>query len=343
MISFAWPWLFLILPAPWAIRQLMPPASEAQGAALKIPFFDDTRSLGWKGDRGSGRSLDRLIVWIAWLALVSAAARPELVGDTVPLPVGGRDLVLAIDISGSMQQLDISPDGERTTRLGVVKSVAGDFIERRRGDRIGLVLFGSRAYVQTPLTFDRTTVSTMLQEAVIGLAGKQTAIGAAIGLALKRMRESKNTNRVLVLLTDGANTGGTMAPVRAAELAAIEGLRIYTIGIGAERVSIDSQSGKQSVTPANDLDENTLFAIADITGGAYFRAGNSDSLEKIYLRLDQLEPTKDEQNVFRPTLSLYPWPLALALLISVAICLRRLPWFLLKRRWWARRNQASAT
>ena len=337
MISFAWPWLFVILPVPWLARRLIPPASEAQGAALRIPFFNDVRSLGWKGDRGSGRTLDRLIVWVAWLALVCAAARPELVGEAVPLPVGGRDLVLAIDISGSMQQLDFSGDGQSKTRLGVVKTVAGDFIERRTGDRIGLVLFGSRAYLQTPLTFDRNTVGVMLQEAAVGLAGKQTAIGDAIGLSLKRLRESNNSNRVLILLTDGANTGGTMAPVRAAELAANDGMRIYTIGIGAERMGIDAQTGATIITPATDLDENTLFTIADLTGGAYFRAGDSRSLEKIYQRLDQLEPTRDEQNVFRPTLSLFPWPLALALLISAGIALRRLPWFLVYRRWRARR------
>lgn len=336
MISFAWPWLFLLLPAPWLVRRLIPPASDAQGAALRIPFFNDVRALGWKGDRGSGRALERIIVWIAWFALVSAAARPELIGEAVPLPVGGRDLVLAIDISGSMQQLDFSGDGRRNTRLGVVKLVAGDFIERRTGDRIGLVLFGSRAYLQTPLTFDRRTVGAMLQEAVVGLAGKQTAIGDAIGLSLKRLRESNNSNRVLILLTDGANTGGTMAPVRAAELAANDGMRIYTIGIGAERMSIDAQTGATIITPATDLDENTLFTIADLTGGAYFRAGDTRSLEKIYQRLDELEPTQDEQNVFRPTLSLFPWPLGLALLISTGIALRRLPWLLAYRRWKAR-------
>lgn len=343
MIDFAWPWLFLVLPAPWVVRHLIPPASSAQGAALKIPFFRDVLSLGWKGDRGNVRYLDRWIVWIAWLALVSAAARPELVGDAVPLPVGGRDLVLAIDISGSMAQLDFSPDGERTSRLGVVKSIAGDFIERRSGDRIGLVLFGSRAYVQTPLTFDRTTVTLMLKDAAIGLAGKQTAIGDAIGLTLKRLRKSKNAERVLVLLTDGANTGGTMAPVRAAELSASEGLRIYTIGIGAQSIDVDENSGAQSITPASDLDENTLFAIADLTGGAYFRAGDSESLEKIYQRLDELEPTKDVQSVFRPTLTLYPWPLSVALLISIVICVRRLPWFLVYRRWRVQRSSITAT
>ena len=341
MISFAWPWLLLILPAPWLARRLLPPASETQGAALRVPFFEHLRSLGWKGDRGSGRSLDRLIVWLAWIALVAAAARPQLVGEALPLPVGGRDLVLAIDISGSMEQLDFSGDGRRTTRLRVVKEVAGDFIERRTGDRIGLVLFGSRAYVQTPLTFDRNTVGIMLREATVGLAGKQTAIGDAIGLAIKRLRKSDNTNRVLILLTDGANTGGTMEPVRAAELAANEGLRIYTIGIGAERISLTGQSGTKVLTPASDLDENSLFTIADLTGGAYFRAGDTRSLEKIYQRLDELEPTEDEQNVFRPTRSLFTWPLALALLISIGICFRRLPWWLVYRRWRARRGAAN--
>ena len=137
MISFAWPWLFLALPAPWLAQRLLPPAVGAQGAALRIPFFNQIRTLSWRRDRGDVRSLSRLIVWVAWIALVTAAARPDLVGDAAPLSVGARDLVLAIDISGSMEQLDFSADGKRNTRLGVVKRVAGDFIARRTGDRLG--------------------------------------------------------------------------------------------------------------------------------------------------------------------------------------------------------------
>ena len=341
MIGFAWPWVLLVLPLPWLFRRLLPPAPFTQGAALRVPFMDDIRSLSWRGDRGGVKSINKYAVWFAWLALVTAAARPEFVGEAVPLPVGGRDLVLAVDISGSMEQADFSIRGQRVTRLGVVKAVASDFIERRQGDRLGLVLFGARAYLQTPLTFDRKTVAAMLQEAEIGLAGKQTAIGDAIGLALKRMRKSEKKERVLILLTDGANTGGTMSPLRAAQLAANDGLRIYTIGIGSEKVSVDPVFGTRVINPASDLDENTLFAIADVTRGAYFRAGDTESLQRIYDRLDELEPMIDETNVFRPTRTLYVWPLGLALLISVGLALRRLPWFVFFRTWHRRAAEAS--
>jgi len=264
-------------------------------------------------------------MWIAWLALVLAAAKPEYVADAIETPVSGRDLVLAIDISGSMERPDFTVNRQKVSRLSVVKYVASEFVKRRAGNRLGLVLFGARAYLQTPLTFDRDTIVAMLGEAEIGLAGKQTAIGDAIGLSVKRMRQAEQTERVLILLTDGANTTGAMAPRRAAQLAARDGLRIYTIGIGADQVR-NTIFGTLELQASADLDERTLTDIAETTGGKYFRASDTESLQRIYRELDRLEPLEFDDQVFRPTRSLYYWPLALALCLSVWLALRRIRW-----------------
>lgn len=323
-MSFAWPWIFVLLPLPLAARRALPHADTHAGAALKVPFFNDLLWLAGAAAGSSPHKHRHWVMWIAWLALISAAARPQSVAEAVTLEMNGRDLVLAVDISGSMEQPDFDVRGRRATRLGVVKTVAGRFLARRKGDRIGLILFGARAYLQTPLTFDTNTVATMLEEAEIGLAGKQTAIGDAIGLALKRMRESEQTDRVLILLTDGANTAGTVSPLRAARLAALEGLRIYTIGIGAERVTVSSLLGTRVINPSADLDETTLKEIARVTGGMYFRAADTQSLKQIYQRLDELEPTSSDDNVFRPVHALYYWPLAVAFALSLALAAPRL-------------------
>jgi Ca-activated chloride channel family protein len=204
-------------------------------------------------------------------------------------------------------------------RLQATQQVAGDFIEQRVGDRIGLILFGQQAYLQTPLTFDRKTVQQLLQEAVIGLAGKETAIGDAIGLAVKRLRDHPVDSRVLILLTDGANTAGEVSPLKAAELAAQAGLKIYTIGIGADELLVRSLFGTRRVNPSQDLDEKTLTAIAETTGGRYFRARHLEELQQIYQLLDRLEPVNEDAQYFRPRHALYPWPLAGALLLALAL------------------------
>jgi Ca-activated chloride channel family protein len=241
--------------------------------------------------------------------------------------VSGRDLLLAVDISGSMRSEDMVLDGLQSTRLQMVQAVAGDFIQRREGDRIGLILFGSRAYLQTPLTFDRTTVQTLLNEAEIGLAGKETAIGDAIGLAVKRLRELPATsNRVLVLLTDGANNAGEVDPLRAAELAVQLDLRIYTIGVGADEMMIEGLLGANRINPSADLDEGLLQEIAARTGGRYFRARATQELEQIYQLLNALEPITVDEEVYRPVRELYPWPLGAALVLSALLALARPSW-----------------
>jgi Ca-activated chloride channel family protein len=203
-------------------------------------------------------------------------------------------------------------------RLTAVKQVAGEFIERRAGDRIGLILFGDRAYVQAPLTFDRRTVHTLLQETFLGLAGKRTAIGDAIGLAVKRLQDNAQ-QRILILMTDGANTAGELQPIKAAELAQQAGLKIYSIGIGSDAVQRRTLFGSFTINPSSEMDEQTLTAIADTTGGRYFRAHDTAELAEIYRILDELEPVEVEQQSFRPTRALFYWPLALAFLLSLLL------------------------
>ena len=328
MIHLAWPWALLALPLPWLVMRGLPPAPVNDGPALRVPFLEEVLALG--NEPSQRKSLQRrwlkMAPWLAWLLLVFAATQPQWLGEPVALPVSGRDLLMAVDISGSMASEDFMLDGHAANRLQVVKAAARTFIERRAGDRLGLILFGSQAYRQTPLTFDRNTVATLLNEAVIGLAGEKTAIGDAIGLALKRLRAAGTKDRVLILLTDGANTAGEVAPRQAAELAAKEGLRIYTIGLGAKPMRRDTFFGPQVINPSADLDEATLKAIAEITGGRYFRATDTESLESIYQELDRLEPTTHDTEYFRPHQSLFIWPLSLALVISILLAARRLSW-----------------
>jgi Ca-activated chloride channel family protein len=228
--------------------------------------------------------------------------------------------MLAIDLSGSMQTRDFELSGQPVDRLTATKVIARDFIARREGDRVGLILFGAQAYLQTPLTFDRKTVNQFLSEAVIGLAGKETAIGDAIGLAVKRLQHVKNaSDLVLILLTDGVNTAGALKPKEAVKLAKKIGLRIYTIGMGADSMAVRSFFGTQMVNPSADLDEAMLQSIADETGGKYFRAKDTQGLQKIYAMIDKLEPVARDSKTFRPVRSLLVYPLAISFALLLLI------------------------
>lgn len=327
MWSLAWPWVLLALPLPLLARALLRPATEAQEAGLRVPSFKGFVVLTNRSD------MERLLNWrvwvavIAWVLLVLAAARPERIGDEIDVPVSGRNLMLAVDLSGSMDAKDFELGNRRVDRLTATKAVASDFIERRKGDRIGLILFGERAYLQVPLTLDRETVKILLLESFIGLAGEKTAIGDAITLAVKRIhdQEAAGEEQVLILLTDGANTAGEIDPLKAAELAQQIGLRIYTIGIGAEEMVVPSiTGGLRRVNPSSDLDEATLTAIADLTSGQYFRAKDTAGLQEIYRLLDDLEPVDEPEAGFRPVKSSYYWPLAGAFALSLFLCVSSL-------------------
>ncbi|HEC57943.1 hypothetical protein LCGC14_2067380 [marine sediment metagenome] len=327
MIHFEWPWLLLALPLPLLVRWLLPAQTPVEQAALKVPFLDD---LGTAETTkvSSDKQWPLILASIAWVLLVVATSRPQWLGEPIEQAISGRDLMLAVDVSGSMQQEDFVINKRQVDRLTATKQVATQFIERRSGDRVGLILFGTTAYVQTPLTFDHKTVATLLDEAFIGITDDKpaTSIGDAIGLAVKRMEDQQANTHVLILLTDGANTAGEISPLQAADLAASHQLKIYTIGIGADEMIVRSLFGAQRVNPSLDLDEKTLTAIADKTGGQYFRARNTEELEKIYTLLDQLEPVEKDKQYFRPLSELYPWPLGLALFIAAIVSIRRLRW-----------------
>lgn len=322
-IELAWPWMLLALPLP-LLAMALPAARSAQPPALRFPFAAALPGLPASASpRGSRMRL--ALALLAWLLLVIAAARPQAVGETLHLPVSGRSLMLAVDISGSMRTPDMGSGLRSESRLDAVKQVAGDFIQRRAGDRLGLILFGDQAYVQVPLTLDRKTVRTLLDEAQIGLAGQQTAIGDAIGLGIKRLREEPAGNRVLILLTDGASNAGNVDPLKAADLAAAAGVRIYTIGVGADEHVASGPFGLPQLV-GGGLDEDTLKAIARKTGGRYFRAADRHSLQQIYALLDQIEPLSKDSRSWRPVHELYLWPLAAALLLSVFLALPLAGW-----------------
>jgi Ca-activated chloride channel family protein len=324
MWSLAWPWAIIALPLPLIFRYLLPEAKGLSEAGLRVPNIDSFATLK---DRSGTEQLLNWRFWIAalaWMLLVLAAARPERIGEELDVPVAGRNLMLAVDLSGSMDQKDFELVGRRVDRLTATKAVASDFIERREGDRIGLILFGERAYLQVPLTLDRETVNILLMEAFIGLAGEKTAIGDAITLAVRRVHEQKKDegDQVLVLLTDGANTAGEVQPLKAAQLAQQVGLRIYTIGIGAEQLEVSSLiGGRRRINPSADLDEATLTQIAQLTGGRYFRATDTASLQDIYKLVDELEPVVEPESGFRPVKSYYYYPLGLAVLLVTLMSL----------------------
>lgn len=309
--SFAWPWMFACLPLPYLVWRFAPVASH--GGAIRVPFFELLEAS--TGDhRQSATWMRAVVVATCWVLLVSAAARPQWVGDLERIPASGRNLMLAVDLSGSMKVEDLELDGHQVDRLTVVRLLGSDFLERRVGDRVGLILFGSQAYLQAPLSFDRATVGTLLAESFIGIAGERTAIGDAIGLAIKSLRLEQAEHRVLVLLTDGANTAGSVDPREAARLAATAGLRIHTVGIGASSMRVNSLFGAREINPSAELDEAMLRDIAGTTGGQYFRADTSAALEEVYDLLDTIEPVPQTDRDARRVEEVFHWPLSVVAL-----------------------------
>lgn len=325
MLTFASPWVFLLLILPLLPRYLLPAAKIEQQSGLRFAFFAQVSQLPTSDDVATRLSFLRTAVaCLIWLLLIIAAAGPRWLGEPVAIPQTGRDLLLAVDLSGSMELPDMEINGKKINRLQAIKYIAQDFINKRQGDRMGLILFGTRAYLRTPLTYDRQTVNAMLQDASISLAGPKTAIGDAIGLAIKQLLKQPESSRILILLTDGANNSGHVAPIEAAKLAAKNNIKIYTIGFGADRMMVPGVFGQRQINPSADLDETTLQQIADLTGGHYFRAKDTGSLQAIYAQLNKIEPISTDQIVFRPIHPLYPWPLGTALLISVCLALSRI-------------------
>jgi Ca-activated chloride channel family protein len=319
MITFAWPWLLLLLPLPLLVYWLPKKRSNRTSAALVIPKLLSNISVNITTQTSKKSPL--MVLILCWLLTVLALSQPEWLGDAIDIPTEGREMMIAVDLSGSMQIEDMSLNGSAVNRLDMLKVVLGDFIERRIGDRLGLILFADDAYMQTPMTFDRKTVKQMLDESVLGLVGRKTAIGDAIALAVKRFDAKQESNKILLLLTDGQNTAGKITPEQALELAVARDITIYTIGIGADVMLQKSLFGTRRVNPSSELDERTLTMLAKQTGGKYFRAKDSQGMELIYSLLDQLEPVEQDQQQMRPLTALFYWPLSLALLLSTVYLL----------------------
>ncbi len=314
MFEFSWWWSFLLIPLPLLLYFILPAARDSDSTALRTSLFSRWQNFTQHGASARGSWIHLLLSTLLWLCLLTAIARPQWIGEPVELPATGRDLMISMDISGSMDAQDLQLNGNPASRLWVVKHILSDFIERRDGDRLGLILFGENAYLQTPLTFDLKTISLMLLETEIGLAGaSKTAIGDGIGLAVKRLKERPAENRVLILLTDGQNNAGALDPIEAAKLAKHAGIKIYTIGVGADELVINDIFGRRKVNPSEELDEETLIAIAEMTAGKYFRARDEQELKQIYTELDKLEPVEEEGEIFRPIKELYYFPLLIGL------------------------------
>jgi Ca-activated chloride channel family protein len=331
MIGFEWWWGLLLLPLPWLARRFLPTAENRQ-LALAVPLLQGqriaTQSVRRSSCRGAG-----LFLWAFWICLVLAASRPFWLGEPISRTVSGRDLMLAVDISGSMNEADMTINAQAASRIEVLKLVVGQFIERRQGDRLGLILFGTNAYTYVPLTFDLDTLGQLLADISTGLAGRHTAIGDAIGVAMKSMHEQRHRHKVLILVTDGSNTAGFENPIVAAQAAAQQGLTIYSIGIGTDAETLAKIYGLQSIPTGVALNERVLSRIAEVTNGRYFRATNLAALEQIYFELDKLEPLDYEYQSQLPRHELYLLPLAVGLL-SVLI-------YLLHGIWQARSSRAS--
>ncbi|SFW73774.1 Ca-activated chloride channel family protein [Luteibacter sp. UNCMF366Tsu5.1] len=308
--EFAWPWLFLALPLPWLLRRVLRPVKPAQALNLPQPGLALVQASLAKAPFAA-----TLLLVLAWVCLVVAAARPQQLGPPEPQRRSGRAMMLAVDLSGSMSLGDMQLAGRDVTRFAAVEAIAGDFIDRRAGDQLGLILFGSQAYLVTPLTYDLDAVRAQLHGAVVGLPGRETAIGDALAVAVKRLADMPEQARVVVLLTDGVNNAGSIAPREAARAAKAAGVRVYTIGIGANAMRVPDFFGSRVVNPSADLDVGMLTDIANQTGGRFFRATDTSELADAYRAIDTLEPVPQQGAALRPHVELFRWPLLAACLL----------------------------
>jgi Ca-activated chloride channel family protein len=308
MYELAYPWALLLLGLPLCMR-LVPPYRETRDS-VRVPFFDKLVELSAQ-DPGSGATIlrrdriQRFLVGLMWLCLVLAAAKPQWVGPPIEQQKSGRDLMLAVDLSGSMQTRDfVLPDGAAVDRLTAVKHVLLELADQRASDRLGLIVFGSAAYLQTPFTDDHTVWKQLLGETEIGMAGQSTVFGDAIGLAIKLFKESDAQKRVLIVLTDGNDTGSTVPPIDAAKVAAAYNIRIYSIAVGDP-----AAAGEEA------LDIDTIARVGEITGGQHFQANNQEELQRAYQTIAGLEPQLYETVSFRPRQSLHWLPIGIALVL----------------------------
>lgn len=313
MITLAAPWALALLPLPLLVRRLFPEHREERDA-VRSPFVGVLAELlGEQPQPGAvilrRRRLQAGLFVAVWVLLVAALANPQWIGEPVTRTVPTRDLLLAVDLSGSMEVADFhNPDGVALTRLDAVKQVLDEFLARREGDRVGLIFFGTAAFVQAPFTEDLEVCALLLDEAQARMAGPKTALGDALGLAITVFEESVVQDRVLILLTDGNDTGSTVPPARAASIAAARGITVHTVAVGDP-----SAAGEEP------LDEEALRDIARLTGGVHAHAGDLRELDAVYVRLDALDVREIETQSHRPQASLFHWPLLALLLLTLAL------------------------
>ncbi|MEZ9233328.1 VWA domain-containing protein [Vibrio amylolyticus] len=318
-IEFVWWWAVFLLPLPFIIYRFAPPVKVA--APIQLPYLPNSTS-----NMAPKQRLLRILSALIWISLITALSRPVWYGEPVTYQPEHRDLMLVVDLSGSMSQKDMKQGqgDDYVDRLSAVKHVLSDFISNRHGDRIGLVVYADHAYLQTPLTLDRHTVSDQLNQTVLGLIGSQTAIGDGIAVATKTFVNSDAPQRVMILLSDGGNNAGVLDPMEAAKIAKKFDTTIYTVGVGAGEMVVKEFFMTRKVNTAHDLDEVTLQNIADLTGGQYFRARDSQDLASIYDTINQLEPVSEAVQTWRPQTEWFTYPLALSLILSLfVIVLRR--------------------
>lgn len=327
MLEFIWPWAFLALPLPLLIYRFLPRAPR-QEAALQVPFYQQALRLRSDGSHRSGRRLLMLSLCILiWLLVVIATSRPQWAGDPRQLSVTGRDMMLVLDMSGSMEARDMFLDNTQLSRFRVMKEVVSDFAGNRQGDRLGIILFSRFAYILTPMTFDLNSIVGMIRDLDIGVIDESaTAIGDGIGLAVKPLREKPENNRVMILLTDGVNNSGELTPDQAARLAETEGVRVHIVGLASDQFARQSAFIRSRGSSVNsEIDDAAMTRVAEMTGGRYFRARTLEDLVEIYDELDRIEPIEQDEQTFRPVKALFHWPLGTALVLSFLMALMVTP------------------
>lgn len=282
MINLDWPWVLLLLPLPIFIRLLRADSTEID---IRVPTALGKALNEVSTKHNSIIDVRWALLWASWISLLVALSQPWHPGDTVVQPVSGRAISIVVDVSGSMERKDFTLNGQTLNRLAVVKKVASEFISNRQGDRVSLVLYGKQAFIASPLTFDLNSVISILNSAGIGMAGRSTAIGDAIGLSIQTLSSDPSTQKAIVLLSDGTNNAGSVEPESAASFAKSMGIRIHTIAMGSE----DKELTGFAVAQSADLDEDTLLAVAEESAGEFFRAKTFDDLQDIYLTIDSLE------------------------------------------------------
>jgi len=315
-VTFEWPWVFALLPAPWFVARFVP-EYERESPVLRVSFFRRLDRMAASAEQPSVRrpALRTFLLCIVWVLVLGAAARPVELGAPIHRETAARDLLLAVDLSGSMSALDLAtPQAPKQSRLDVVKGVVSDFVSRRKGDRLGVVVFGDAPFIQVPFTTDTHVVGELLGQTEVGMAGPRTALGDAVGLCLRSFERSEAHDRVAIVLTDGNDTGSLVDPLRAARIAAEQNVRLYVIGVGNPRAM-----GEES------LNEETLRAMADTTHGRYLHAQSAQELAAAYAELDALEPVRHRTTSYQPRRSVAFAPLGtVALGFTLSAILRAL-------------------